>query len=122
MERKFILKERFNRIGFDRCKLTKIGVLDYDLRHLQNIKQTDSSLKKLSFKGNQLNTLQIDRKELGRLYIKRIYPKDFKDYLFTYLDFSPTNVIGQNIENLDIKELKYWIIKIFDEIEKLYRI
>ena len=122
MEQKILSFERINRIGFDRVRFKNIRVINYDLKHLIQMNHSDPSVKGVVFKDSKLMKIQIESQGLGRVKIIRVYPNYCSDFLAVYLDFSPTDVLGQNIENFDLEEVKFWTFTIFEGIKKKYRI
>lgn len=113
--------EKFNRFGFDRVKFKNIRVIKYDMNYLISLYQKSDEIKKFSYYGNSMNVIRIERKEIGRLEVRRnSYNRD--DGLYAGIDFSPTDFIGQNIENFSLEELKGVVVQIKNILYEDYKI
>lgn len=105
--------EKFQRIGFDRVKFKNVRVTEYEINHLISLYQNSYGITKFSYYRKELKSIRIEREGIGRLEIRRENCCNIDCGLYARIDFSPTDILGQNIENFSLEELKeaFWKIK-----------
>lgn len=114
--------ENFNRLGFDRVKFKNIRVIKYDIDRLKACDQKSSGVTEISFNAKKLKFIRIVRREIGRLEIRRNNYYNIDNGLYATIDFSPTDILGQNIENFSLEELKEAVWKIKKILYEEYKI
>lgn len=114
--------ENFHRIGFDRVNFKNIRVTKYEINHLISLHQNSSGITKFSYYGKNLKSIRIKRGKIGRLEIRRENYYNIDCGLYARIDFSPTDILEQNIENFSLEELKNIVVEIKNILYKDYKI
>lgn len=123
IEKNIIVRyENFHRIGFDRVNFKNIRVIKYEISHLISLYQNSYGITKISYTTKNLNSIRIERKGIGRLEISRENRHGIDYGLYAKIDFSPTDILGQNIENFSLEELKEVVWKIKKILYEEYKI
>lgn len=123
MEKNILVRyENFHRFGFDRVKFKNIRVTKYEVNYLTSLNQNSYGITKFSYYGKNLKSIRIERGGIGRLEIRRENYYNIDCGLYARIDFSPTDILGQNIENFSLEELKKAVWKIKEILYEEYKI
>ena len=114
--------EKFQRIGFDRVKFKNVRVTEYEINHLISLYQNSYGITKFSYYRKELKSIRIERGGIGRLEIRRENCCNIDCGLYARIDFSPTDILGQNIENFSLEELKDVVVEIKNILYEDYKI
>lgn len=114
--------KNFNRLGFDRVKFKNIRVVKYDINMLNDCYHKSYGVAKIEYNSKNLKFLRIVRREIGRLEIRRKNYYNIDNGLYATIDFSSTDILGQNIENFSLEELKEAVWKIKKILYEEYKI
>jgi|GEM_PF-3535258 hypothetical protein len=114
--------ENFNRFGFDRVKFKNIRVIKYDIDTLKDCHHKSYGVAKIRYNSKNLKSLRIERRGIGRLVIRRENSYNIDRGLYARIDFSPTDILGQNIENFSLEELKDVVVEIKNILYEDYKI
>ncbi|MDU5324842.1 MAG: hypothetical protein E6149_09260, partial [Peptoniphilus harei] len=113
--------ENFNRFGFDRVKFKNIRVIKYDIDMLKDCHHKSYGVAKIKYNSKNLKSLRIERRGIGRLVISRENSYNIDWGLYARIDFSPTDILGQNIENFSLEELKDVVVEIKNILYEDYK-
>ena len=123
MEKNILVRyENFNRFGFDRVKFKNIRVIKYDIDTLKDCHHKSYGVAKIRYNSKNLKSLRIERRGIGRLEISREKYYNIDWGLYARIDFSPTDILGQNIENFSLEELKKAVWEIKEILYEDYKI